>query len=100
MPNIIRIVARLAAKRPGPKDPSLQWNRATRQICRASLSASLQVRGLPEPRADERPLLLGPTATLRPPFRTGFRGATGNHPYQRDRLHRAALGYLHRMHLA
>jgi len=30
MPKEIRIVARLAAKRPGPKDPSLQWNRATR----------------------------------------------------------------------
>jgi len=29
VPKEIRIVARLAAKRPGPKDPSLQWNRAT-----------------------------------------------------------------------
>jgi hypothetical protein len=30
MPNIIRIVARLTAQRPSPKDPSIQWNRATR----------------------------------------------------------------------
>ena len=29
MPKEIRIVARLAAQRPGPQDPSLQWNRAT-----------------------------------------------------------------------
>src|ERR1700690_2765083 len=30
MPKEIRVVARLAAQRPGSKDPSRKWNRATK----------------------------------------------------------------------